>query len=126
MTIKLACALSLTASSSNPSILLQWVFALLNIFWDRCCVRSKSLTALSFCFGVLKSTSDTGKYSTLLNDGGSHAQGSEVQLCCFFYLGIGFSSKKNSSNMRASFSNSCHAGAMCCHLIYSPPKLSRE
>ena len=87
MTIKLACALSLTALSSTQSILNQWVFALLNFSLGQVLHWSQKLDYSFFCFGVLKSMSDTGMYSTVLNDGGSHAQGSEVQLfCCFTWV----------------------------------------
>ncbi len=37
-----------------------------------------------FVLGVVKSISANGKNCTLLNDGGSHVQGSDVEECCCF------------------------------------------
>ena len=50
-----------------------------------------------FVLGVVKSISANGKNCTLLNDGGSHVQGSDVEECCCFTRVLASAAKRTAA-----------------------------
>lgn len=50
-----------------------------------------------FCLGVVKSISAKGKNCTLLNDDGSHVQGSDVDECCCFTRVLASAAKRTAA-----------------------------